>query len=1203
MSYGGGTSSQGTIFQYDYINNIYTKKVDLSNAAAAYAFGDLIETSPGILHGVTPFGGTNLQGALFEYNFVSNSLSVKHNFVNATGVVPYGSLYKASNNKLYGLTNGGGINSNGVVFEFNIATNTYSVIHHLAYIDGTQAHSTFMEANNGKLYAPINGGGTNYQGTILEYDFNINTLTKKIDLGGAADGATPQGSLTQASFDKLLGMTNRGGVNDEGTIFEYTYSTNTYTKKIDLSTAIGNYPSGALLKASNGLFYGLTSQGGTNNVGVLFEYNYASNIYTKIIDFSSSIGSSPRGGLIQANNGKLYGVTYSGGANGRGVLFEYDITTNIYSVLHHFVSITEGQFSYGGLMQATNGKLYGSNTGGGANGDGVLYEFDITTNTITPKVNFDFYVTGGSFSGSMVEADSGKLYGTQVSGASQNTGLIFEYNFNSNVYTIKKEFPLDSTNILSLPTGTLVKSKNGKLYGMTQDGWWPSYYGFFGGIFEYDILLDTLISKINFNVENGKSPNINSLIEISLQEIKTENILSYTFCAGSSLSVPYTKQGIFMPGNTFTAQLSDSLGSFASPVNIGSIASLNNGSIAATIPNNTPSGSNYKIRVVSNLPVTNGSVLDSNITINPITTTTTNISACNSYVWPVNGNTYNASGSYTYASGCSIEVLNLTITIGHLVLATSGNTSSLVGTNSITNILANNAIQFSLACDDAATLSDDPSGVGAGLTTLTTTVEANNLVGPNGQVYAPRHAEISATNNESGSITLFATQDDFDDYNANNGSLLDMDLSTVKMVQVIGNLNSGTITAIPSSAIFNAGLNRYEISASTPNINGGYYLYTNPSCALNMSTISSGSITPNSAMLSWTAVLGAINYEIRFRVVGSLVWSHTTTAGLSKGINGCLPATTYEYQGKVRCSVSASGLWGALGTFTTAPSLCQPPTGLTASSVASTTAMITWNASLNATSYVLQFRPIANPVNAWLGVGGNFGTSRFLQLLLSDTLYEIRIASWCASSGTLSAWSAPIQFATLPNPCTIPSNIQINTTSTTANIVWDIAPYATSYILRYKPTDSIGSWFNAGCAINHRVLTNLTPNTSYDVEIRSVCWATATMSDWSTRQLFTTSILRPNPTPAGLTEPTAAFNIYPNPTSEIVYVELYATEVQTTTVKVYDLTGRLMKQVVSKTAAGAQKIEVSLGDIASGMYTVQVYENNKLTHISRVRKN
>ncbi|HWB63853.1 MAG TPA: PCMD domain-containing protein, partial [Chitinophagales bacterium] len=75
----------------------------------------------------------------------------------------------------------------------------------------------------------------------------------------------------------------------------------------------------------------------------------------------------------------------------------------------------------------------------------------------------------------------------------------------------------------------------------------------------------------------------------------------------ASVSVPYTTSGTFNGGNTFTAQLSDAAGSFASPVNIGSVSATSSGNISASIPHITAAGTGYRIRVVSSSPVVLGS--------------------------------------------------------------------------------------------------------------------------------------------------------------------------------------------------------------------------------------------------------------------------------------------------------------------------------------------------------------------------------------------------------------------------------------------------------------------------------------------------------------------------------------------------------------------------------------------------------------------
>lgn len=79
-------------------------------------------------------------------------------------------------------------------------------------------------------------------------------------------------------------------------------------------------------------------------------------------------------------------------------------------------------------------------------------------------------------------------------------------------------------------------------------------------------------------------------------------------------------------------------------------------------------------------------------------------------------------------------------------------------------------------------------------------------------------------------------------------------------------------------------------------------------------------------------------------------------------------------------------------------------------------------------------------------------------------------------------------------------------------------------------------------------------------------------------------------------------SIYPNPTKGLVNIDLYATKAQNTTVKVLDMSGRIVKQLQAQCVTGMNALSINLDEIASGIYTIQVYENNHLSHVSKVKK-
>lgn len=88
------------------------------------------------------------------------------------------------------------------------------------------------------------------------------------------------------------------------------------------------------------------------------------------------------------------------------------------------------------------------------------------------------------------------------------------------------------------------------------------------------------------------------------------------YCVSQAAAVGYTVSSTYNAGNIFTAQLSDAIGSFASPVNIGTLTATGSGTINATIPAGTTPGNRYRIRVVGSNPAVTGSDNGTDIEIN-----------------------------------------------------------------------------------------------------------------------------------------------------------------------------------------------------------------------------------------------------------------------------------------------------------------------------------------------------------------------------------------------------------------------------------------------------------------------------------------------------------------------------------------------------------------------------------------------------------
>ncbi|WP_317897908.1 choice-of-anchor tandem repeat GloVer-containing protein [Aurantibacillus circumpalustris] len=509
----GGAGNIGVIFEYDYVNNIYTKKVDFTGNAGSFAgsgpFGQLTKANGNLFYGMTFIGGVNGAGVIFEYDYVNDVYTKKIDLATASGSNPQGSLILVGSN-LYGLTFVGGAGSpaGGVIFKYDYTFNTYTKIIDLSGTGGANPAGDLVAAANGKLYAMTRLGGANGAGVIFELDLSGPTYTKKIDLANTTlVGGQPYGSLLQVSTGKVYGVTSSGGTLGVGVIFQYNISSNTYTKKIDFNVSEGINPSGHLIQASNGKFYGMTTGGGANNLGALFEYNKTGQTYSKKVDLTSTTGNTPTGSLLEATNGKLYGVTSLGGSSSSGSLFDYDVLTNILTKRVDF-SATNGAEPNGSLIQfSSNGKLYGIAKYGGANSQGAIFEFDPLTNTYTKKIDM-LAASGYSAYGSLVES-SGKLYGMTSAGGLNNLGVIFEYDPLLNTYTKKIDFSgTTGAAIGANPFGSLVTTATvGVLYGMTKAGGANDL----GVIFEYSVLSNTYAKKYDMTGSNGSMP-LGSLI-------------------------------------------------------------------------------------------------------------------------------------------------------------------------------------------------------------------------------------------------------------------------------------------------------------------------------------------------------------------------------------------------------------------------------------------------------------------------------------------------------------------------------------------------------------------------------------------------------------------------------------------------------------------------------------------------------------------
>ena len=569
---GGGYNGHGTIFKIDPATGTYTKLLDMqvssSGANAGYsAESGLIQAANGKIYGTTQSGGSANAGNIFEYNPTTNVATSLHEFANdSLGHYPYGALALIGTNDLYCVTyryttsagaswpnvshyylwkysiSGGSatvvdsvsngvftqeltVNSAGKImitghdydisnalrfWEFDPTNNTRTLIDTSSILASPKG---IMQAANGKYYGGFsyrNPGDVyaNGDGSLVEYDAASHAIDKKFNFSDPINGLQPEGDLLMATNGRLYGMTTKGGANNKGIVFEFNPANDNLIKKFDLDSLSGYAPKGGLMEASNGKLYGLTFRGGDNSFGTVFEIDTNSWVLTKKADFSNSIGIKPMGKMVEAWDGNLYGLT----SNNGGTIFQYNISTTTITNKHNFTT-NDGTYPQGSLSLADNGKLYGmTNYGGQSNySKGTLFEYDPATSAFAMKKEMLNYTGYNSQGNTPLMGSQGKMYLMLTNGGSGNDaysgGAIDEYIPGASSVTNKAVFAVSNTG--SKPMGDLMESANGKLYGYA----WLGGASNKGTIFEYNPSTAILTKKVDFDGSNGANPIHGSLTE------------------------------------------------------------------------------------------------------------------------------------------------------------------------------------------------------------------------------------------------------------------------------------------------------------------------------------------------------------------------------------------------------------------------------------------------------------------------------------------------------------------------------------------------------------------------------------------------------------------------------------------------------------------------------------------------------------------
>ncbi|MDE3068643.1 MAG: hypothetical protein KGJ60_13995 [Verrucomicrobiota bacterium] len=345
----------------------------------------------------------------------AQTLTTLVEFNGTNGYSPY-TMIQGSNGDFYGTT----ANS---IFKMT-PQGLLTVLTNLSFTTGNRGvypEGSLIQGNDGDFYGTRSyiANSTNYAGMIFKMTSEgaMTILTNFVQTNGLVPGqfGAPAG-LIQEGDGNFYGTMGWGLEPPYvGAIFKMTAG-GTLTTLVNLQSTNGASPGAPPIQAADGNFYGTTAGGGDSSLGsgggggTIYKMT-SGGILTTLVIFEQTNGLEPFGGLVQANDGNLYGTCAYGGLYDKGLIFR--VTTNgALTTLVNFNG-TNGARPFTTLIQASDGNFYGTTTEGGIGGGTV---FKMTPDgTLMTLVIFQG-TNGAEPYGSLVQTSDGNLYGTTSEG-------------------------------------------------------------------------------------------------------------------------------------------------------------------------------------------------------------------------------------------------------------------------------------------------------------------------------------------------------------------------------------------------------------------------------------------------------------------------------------------------------------------------------------------------------------------------------------------------------------------------------------------------------------------------------------------------------------------------------------------------------------------------------------------------------------------
>ncbi|GAA0752006.1 hypothetical protein LRH25_15220 [Ideonella azotifigens] len=364
------------------------------------------------------------------------TLSVAHSFDAGQCNLPQGSLLRTADGSLYGTCFSGGANRAGILYRL-APDGAFSLLHEFSYVSATDASEPGpgpMLASDGRIWGSASGGGgENSSGALYSISTDGSGFQLNAVFSADATGVFPS-PLLQTADGSFYGITNQGGGRGgRGTLFRYSAGAGLVKVITFRSPRDAVFPTAGLTLGADGLLYGTANSGISSdtagNEGTLFRIRQDGSGYQRLLGFQRAThGAFPTGELLLAADGNFYGVTTQGGPLGGGTVYRYT-PAGQFTLLHAFSgAASDGAWPNGGLAQGADGALYGVTLHGGTGGSadvGTVYRVALD-GSFTQLHSFDTTSPAGYAPyDRLTPAPDGSLYGTTWHGPAGASGTVF----------------------------------------------------------------------------------------------------------------------------------------------------------------------------------------------------------------------------------------------------------------------------------------------------------------------------------------------------------------------------------------------------------------------------------------------------------------------------------------------------------------------------------------------------------------------------------------------------------------------------------------------------------------------------------------------------------------------------------------------------------------------------------------------------------